>query len=69
MIRSIVMMTPERASEIVYNCPAPYSYDLFEHFVEFFNIKGPYQTELFAVLCGFAIAEDCLLEDSWGEPT
>lgn len=57
-------MTPERASEIVYNCSAPYSLDLFEHFVEFFNITDPRQTELFAVLCGFTIAEDCIWDDS-----
>jgi hypothetical protein len=36
-------MTPERASDIVYNCPAPYSYDLFEHFIEYYNVTDPKQ--------------------------
>jgi hypothetical protein len=56
------MMTPERASDIVHNCPPPYSCDLFEHFVEYYNITNPTEITLFAVLCGFAVAKDCVLE-------
>jgi hypothetical protein len=58
-------MTPERASDIVYNCPAPYSYDLFEHFIEYYNVTDPKQIASFAMLCGFSIAEDCVMDEPW----
>ena len=34
-------------------------YELFTHFVDFFNFETPAEQQFFAKLCGFLIAEDC----------
>ena len=56
-------MTVERAAEIVQASRPPVSYDLFEHFVNYFGFSTPEKMEWFARLCGYAVAHDIRLAD------
>lgn len=51
------MITMERASEIIAELSSPFSIDLFEHFVEFFDLMTEYEINEFAQMCGFLVVE------------
>lgn len=55
-------MTLERASEIVNtlrkNFPCTKATDLFDHFVDVFDLKTQEELEMFAAMCGYGIVRE-----------
>jgi hypothetical protein len=55
-------MTLERASEIVNtlrkNFPCTKATDLFDHFVDVFNLETQEELEMFAAMCGYGIVRE-----------
>lgn len=55
-------MTLERASEFVSalrkNFPCTKATDLFDHFVDVFNLESQEELEMFAMMCGYGVVRD-----------
>lgn len=55
-------MTLERASEIVNtlrkNFPCTKATDLFDHFVDVFDLETQEELEMFAAMCGYGIVRE-----------
>jgi len=54
-------MTMERASDIVSQLSGYYAIDLFEHFVQYFDLMTEEEIMDFAQMCKFAVVVDAKL--------